>query len=72
MENNNDNIDWESRRFLIAMHAMHGIISNSHERDYRTESYGTTYKDPASKVASGAVHYANALIEELKRVNVKK
>ena len=69
MENNNDNIDWESRRFLIAMHAMQGIISNSHDRDYRTESYGTTYKDSASEIAYRAVDYADALILMLKREN---
>lgn len=67
-----DNINWEQRRYEIALHAMQGIIANSNEGDYRTESYGSKYKDPANKVASGAVYYADALIEELKRVKVKK
>lgn len=60
-------IDWEERRYEIALHAMQGIIANSHERDYRHESYGTTYKEAAWKVASYAVDYADALILILKR-----
>lgn len=63
----NNNIDWESRRFLIAMHAMQGIIANSHTRDYRTEGYGATYKDSPSEIAYRAVAYAEALILMLKQ-----
>lgn len=65
----NNNIDWESRRFLIAMHAMQGIIANSHARDYRTEGYGITYKDSPSEIAYRAVAYSDALILMLKREN---
>lgn len=60
-------IDWEERRYEIALHAMQGIITNSHDRDYRTESYGTTYKDSASEIAYRAVAYAEALIQRLKQ-----
>ena len=48
-------IDWEERRYEIALHAMQGIIANSHERDYRHESYGTTYKEAAWKVADALI-----------------
>lgn len=60
-------IDWEERRYEIALHVMQGIITNSHDRDYRTESYGTTYKDSASEIAYRAVAYAEALILMLKQ-----
>jgi hypothetical protein len=60
-------IDWEERRYEIALHAMQAIISNSHDRDYRTESYGTTYKNSASDIACRAVAYADALIQRLKQ-----
>lgn len=60
-------IDWEQRRYEIALHVMQGIIANSHERDYRHESYGVTYKEAAWKVASYAVAYADALIQRLKQ-----
>lgn len=60
-------IDWEERRYEIALHAMQGIIANSHDRDYRTESYGTTFKDSASEIAYRAVAYADALTLMLKR-----
>lgn len=60
-------IDWEERRYEIALHAMQGIIANSHDRDYRTECYGTTYKDSASEIAYRAVAYAEALILMLKQ-----
>lgn len=65
-------IDWEERRYEIALHAMQGIIANSHERDYRHESYGTTYKEAAWKVASYAVDYADALILMLKQQEKKE
>lgn len=67
----NDNINWDERRYEIALHAMQGIIANSHERDYRHESYGTTYKEAAWKVASYAVDYADALIQRLKQEKSK-
>lgn len=60
-------IDWEERRYEIALHAMQGIISNSHNMDYRTEGYGTTYKDSPSEIAYRAVDYADALILTLNR-----
>lgn len=60
-------IDWEERRYEIALHVMQGIIANSHDRDYRTEGYGTTYKDSASEIAYRAVAYAEALILMLKQ-----
>ena len=60
-------INWEERRYEIALHAMQGIIANSHDRDFRTEGYGRTYKDSASEIAYSAVAYADALILMLKR-----
>lgn len=63
----NDNIDWEERRYEIALHAMQGIIANSHERDYRHESYGTMYKAATWEVATYAVAYADSLISILKQ-----
>lgn len=60
-------INWEERRYEIALHAMQGIIANSHARDYRAEGYGTTYKDSASEIAYRAVAYAEALIQRLKQ-----
>lgn len=60
-----EHIDWEERRYEIALHAMQAIISNSHDKDYRTESYGTTYKDSASEIAYRSVAYADALIHRL-------
>lgn len=61
-------IDWEERRYEIALHTMQAIISNSHDRDYRTEGYGRTYKDSASEIAYRAVEYADSLILILKRL----
>ena len=62
-------IDWEERRYEIALHAMQAIISNSHDRDYRTEGYGITFKDSSSEIAYRAVEYADSLILMLKREN---
>lgn len=64
-----EHIDWEERRYEIALHVMQAIISNSHDRDYRTESYGTTYKDSASEIAYRSVAYADALIHRLIQEN---
>lgn len=60
-------IDWEERRYEIALHAMQGIIANSHERDYRTESCGIRYKDSTYEIAYRAVAYAESLILMLKQ-----
>ena len=65
-----EHIDWEERRYEIALHAMQGIIANSHERDYRHESYGATCKEAAWKVAAYAVNYADALIQKLKKKEI--
>lgn len=67
-----EHIDWEKRRYEIALHAMQAIISNSHSKDYRTQGYGTTYKDSPSEIAYRSVAYAYALIlmlNQTKKIN---
>ena len=65
---------WEQRRYEIAKDAMVGIISNSHDDDYRVVERGPSqnykFKLERADIARRAVLYADALIAELKKKEV--
>jgi hypothetical protein len=62
---------WEQRRYEIAKDAMVGIITNSHDDDYRVVERGSSqnykYKLERAEIVRRAVLYADALIAELKK-----
>lgn len=59
MEHKEQNINWEQRRYEIARSAMVGLMAG-HNAIYE-----------AKKLASVAMKYTDALIEELKREEVQ-
>lgn len=57
-------VDWEQRRWEAAKVAMQGILSNT--ECLNADNVIEYEDDYAKKVARSAIHYADALINELK------
>lgn len=57
-------IDWEQRRFEFVKAAMQGLLSNNEVLN--ADDVVECKEDYAEKVAYSAIHYADALIKELK------
>lgn len=71
-----DKVNWKQARVDAAIGAMQGIITNSHDKDYRVResysSYDSWRKEYPNEIAETAVAIADALIAELKKTNETK